>query len=76
LGRQLLQPSACRGWLVWDKENGDNVYADCELAWTNLPTSDNGVLKSDGSAAAGHGEQGRTRAPDTKAGACDGVGIR
>ena len=23
-------------WLVWDKENGDNGYADCELAWTNL----------------------------------------
>jgi len=25
-----------RGWLVWDKENGDNGYADAELAWTNL----------------------------------------
>ena len=25
------------GWLVWDKENGANGYADCELAWTNLP---------------------------------------
>jgi len=25
-----------RGWLVWDKDNGDNGYADCELAWTNL----------------------------------------
>jgi len=24
------------GWLVWDKDNGDNGYADCELAWTNL----------------------------------------
>lgn len=29
-----LQPSSC--WLVWDKDNGDNGYADCELAWTNL----------------------------------------
>lgn len=25
------------GWLVWDKENGNNGYADCELAWSNLP---------------------------------------
>ena len=25
-----------RGWLVWDKGTGDNDYADCELAWTNL----------------------------------------
>ena len=25
------------GWLVWDKDNGSNGYADCELAWTNLP---------------------------------------
>jgi DNA modification methylase len=25
-----------RGWLVWDKVNGDNDFADCELAWTNL----------------------------------------
>ena len=29
-----LPPSSC--WLVWDKLNGDNSYADCELAWTNL----------------------------------------
>lgn len=30
-----VPPSSC--WLVWDKENGSNGYADCELAWTNLP---------------------------------------
>lgn len=29
-----LPPSRC--WLVWDKLNGENDYADAELAWTNL----------------------------------------
>lgn len=29
-----LPPTSC--WLVWDKLNGDNDFADCELAWTNL----------------------------------------
>jgi site-specific DNA-methyltransferase (adenine-specific)/modification methylase len=29
-----LPPARC--WLVWDKQTGDNQYADCELAWTNL----------------------------------------
>lgn len=24
-------------WLVWDKKTGNNRYADCELAWTDLP---------------------------------------
>jgi len=29
-----LPPARC--WLVWDKLTGDNDYADCELAWTNI----------------------------------------
>lgn len=29
-----LGPANC--WLVWDKDNGTNGFADCELAWTNL----------------------------------------
>jgi DNA modification methylase len=29
-----LPPAKC--WLVWDKINGDNDFADAELAWTNV----------------------------------------
>ncbi len=29
--------SSC--WIVWDKVNGDNGYADCELAWTSFKSA-------------------------------------
>ena len=48
----LLDPSSC--WLVWDKDNGENNFADCELAWTSFKTAVrkfkwrwNGMLQED-----------------------------
>ena len=29
--------SSC--WIVWDKQNGENNFADCELAWTSFKTA-------------------------------------
>ena len=32
-----LYPSSC--WIVWDKKNGGNDFADCELAWTSFKSA-------------------------------------
>jgi site-specific DNA-methyltransferase (adenine-specific) len=30
-------PFDSSGWIVWDKKNGNNDFADCELAYTSFP---------------------------------------
>jgi DNA modification methylase len=55
-------PASC--WLVWDKVNGGNDFADCELAWTNLPKAVrriqymwNGMLREKGAQRGDHPTQ-------------------
>lgn len=57
-----LPPTSC--WLIWDKLNGDNDFADCEMAWTNLPKAIrrirylwNGMLKAPGETRGDHPTQ-------------------
>lgn len=55
---------AAKCWLVWDKVNGNNDFADCELAWTNLPKAVrrlqymwNGMLRERGAQRGDHPTQ-------------------
>lgn len=57
-----LPATSC--WLIWDKENGDSDFADCEMAWTNLPKAVrrirymwNGMLRANGEARGDHPTQ-------------------
>jgi len=57
-----LPPSSC--WLVWDKLNGENSYADCELAWTNMQKATrrlrylwHGMLRANGEERGDHPTQ-------------------
>ena len=34
---RIALDSSC--WIVWNKENGNNPFADCELAWTSFKTA-------------------------------------
>tara|TARA_Y100000310_G_C20412633_1_gene682774 strand:- start:38 stop:673 length:636 start_codon:yes stop_codon:yes gene_type:complete len=38
-GGNFYDLSTASKWLVWDKMGPANDFADCELAWTNLPGS-------------------------------------
>lgn len=34
---EYLKNTSC--FIVWDKDNGDNLYADCELAWCSFKSA-------------------------------------
>ena len=62
-GNYYAMPAA-KCWLVWDKQNGASDFADCELAWTNLPKAVrlirymwNGMLRANGELRGDHPTQ-------------------
>lgn len=34
---EINQNSSC--WIIWNKKNGENHFADCEIAWTSFKTA-------------------------------------
>ena len=57
-----LPPAKC--WLIWDKLNGETDFADCEMAWTNLPKAVrriqylwNGCMRANGEKRGDHPTQ-------------------
>lgn len=63
-GGNYYDAPATSCWLVWDKLNGANDFADCELAWTNLPKAVrrirylwNGMLRANGEGRGDHPTQ-------------------
>lgn len=57
-----LPPTRCL--LIWDKQNGDNAFADCEIAWTNFDKPIrikrhmwNGMIRKNGEDRWGHPTQ-------------------
>lgn len=63
-GGNYYEVPATSCWLVWDKLNGATDFADCELAWTNLPKAVrriqflwNGCMRAQGETRGDHPTQ-------------------